>query len=172
MGYAFDGYSLILSPVNRGVRLASANLVSPALAVTQYIPLRLIETEKWYDSPAHNFLLLEAGATWGATSLSFRDEFVMGSAHFPIMTGVSFQGNKDNLGFKIKVGYQLNYIDLYGFNSEFTRREKRFGTGIIELGFGIMDDWKVVSAELYSRYGYNPNGAHSLNIGCRFSRLL
>lgn len=124
----------------------------------------------------------EAQACIGFLGFSLKEYKGLGTASFPIMAKLNFNGLSGNdregkLGFSIGGGIQYSKTELYGVNDKFSAKgleRKFFKTYIAQVGYGFGISGFGVQG--FGRYGWNPdNKANLFAIGLQWdfnSRML
>jgi hypothetical protein len=156
--FSIDGYNWNRTPaldsVNTHVHSGNA-VLNPSIGLSVNLPIAF-ETQ----------LIISSHITVGLTSLSLGKQLSFGSLMIPNMIGIGFYAG-DGVFTQILYGYQFNFLDLYGVNEEFTRKELRYETHVLECSVGFGDDKNELLFAPYFRYGINNRGAHSINLGLR-----
>lgn len=119
---------------------------------------------------------IEAQANYAPFGLAVKDYKGMGSVSFPIMAKVNFGGlsgmnKKMALGFSAGGGIQYSKTEIYGLKDEYEAlgvTRDFFKTYNVQIGYGV--GISGFTAELFSRYGFNPDldGANNFHIGLQF----
>lgn len=119
-----------------------------------------------FDTGINNYYILNTALNYSITSISLGKNKSFGSINLPISTGLGFYGGRGTY-LQVLYGYQFNFIDLYGINKDFTRKELQFNTHFIECSVGLGDDGYRGGFGTYFRFGFNLNGAFTINTGVR-----
>lgn len=119
---------------------------------------------------------VEGQANLSPLGLALKDYKGLGAVSFPFLAKLNFgglSGMNDSMafGFSVGGGIQYNRTELFGLSEEFASQgvvRDYFRTYNIQAGYGI--GISGFTAELFSRYGFNPDldGANNFHVGLQF----